>query len=268
MVTVLIIAYPHALGLAAPLVVAVSTSLAAKNGLLIRNRAAFEGARNIEAIVFDKTGTLTKGGFGVTNIDTFKNFSKKDVISFAAAVEAQSQHPLAKGVTRKAEEMGIALQRVERFQLLTGKGSEGTVHGKQVMVVSPGYVKELNLKFDNVKFDQWSSEGKTVVFTLIDKKLVGIIALADIVCETAVEAVKKLKEINVKSIMLTGDNEKVAHYIGKQLAMEEIFAEVLPHEKSEKIEHIQKVEQLRTAMTGDGVNDAPALAKADLGIAV
>ncbi|MFC5591650.1 copper-translocating P-type ATPase [Sporosarcina soli] len=268
MVTVLIIACPHALGLAAPLVVAVSTSIAAKNGLLIRNRAAFEGARNIEAVVFDKTGTLTKGEFGVTNINTSGDFSKEDVISYAAAVEAQSQHPLAKGVTREAEEMGISLQRVENFQSLTGKGLEGTVDGKQVMVVSPGYVKELNLKFDNVQFDKWSSEGKTVVFTLIDRKLAGMIALADIVRETAVDAVNKLKEMNVKSIMLTGDNVKVAHYVGGQLGMEEIFAEVLPHEKSEKIEHIQKVERLRTAMTGDGVNDAPALAKADLGIAV
>lgn len=268
MVTVLIIACPHALGLAAPLVVAVSTSIAAKNGLLIRNRAAFEGARNIEAVVFDKTGTLTKGEFGVTNIYTFGDFSEEDVISYATAVEAQSQHPLAKGVTRKAEEMGIPLQRVENFQSLTGKGLEGTVDGKQVMVVSPGYVKELNLKFDTVQFDQWSSEGKTVVFTLIDKQLAGMIALADIVRETAIDAINILKEMNVKSIMLTGDNVKVAHYVGGQLGMEEIFAEVLPHEKSAKIEHIQNVERLRTAMTGDGVNDAPALAKADLGIAV
>ncbi|PID03742.1 heavy metal translocating P-type ATPase [Sporosarcina sp. P2] len=268
MVTVLIIACPHALGLAAPLVVAVSTSIAAKNGLLIRNRAAFEGARNIEAVVFDKTGTLTKGEFGVTNIYTFGDFSEENVISYAAAVEAQSQHPLAKGVTRKADEMGISLQRVENFQSLTGKGLEGTVDGKQVLVVSPSYVKELNLEFDNVQFDKWSSEGKTVVFTLIDSKLSGMIALADIVRETAVDAINKLKEMNVKSIMLTGDNVKVAHYVGEQLGMEEIFAEVLPHEKSEKIEHIQNVERLRTAMTGDGVNDAPALAKADLGIAV
>ena len=129
-------------------------------------------------------------------------------------------------------------------------------------------MKELNLKFDMVQFDQWSSKGKTVVFTLIDKKLAGMIALADIVRETAIDAINILKGINVKSIMLTGDNVKVAHYVGGQLGMEEIFAEVLPHEKSAKIEHIQNVERLRTAMTGDGVNDAPALAKADLGIAV
>ncbi|WP_186668881.1 copper-translocating P-type ATPase [Sporosarcina sp. BP05] len=268
MVTVLIIACPHALGLAAPLVVAVSTSIAAKNGLLIRNRAAFEGARNIEAVVFDKTGTLTKGEFGVTNIYHSIDFSVEDVISYAAAIERQSQHPLAKGVIRKAEEMGLTLSPVEEFQSLTGKGLKGTVDGKMVLVVSPGYVNELKLEYDNVQFDEWSSEGKTVVFTLIDGKLAGMIALADIVRETAIEAIKKLKEMNIKSIMLTGDNLKVAHYIGKQLGMEEIYAEVLPHEKSEKIDHIRKVEGLRTAMTGDGVNDAPALAKADLGIAV
>ncbi|WP_338657387.1 copper-translocating P-type ATPase (plasmid) [Sporosarcina psychrophila] len=268
MVTVLIIACPHALGLAAPLVVAVSTSIAAKNGLLIRNRAAFEGARNIEAVVFDKTGTLTKGEFGVTNIYHSIDFSEEDVISYAAAIERQSQHPLAKGVIRKAEEMGLTLYTVEDFHSLTGKGLQGTVDGKKVLVVSPGYLNELKLEYDHVQFDEWSSEGKTVVFTLIDGKLAGMIALADIVRETAIEAIKKLKEMNIKSIMLTGDNLKVAHYIGKQLGMEEIYAEVLPHEKSKKIDHIRKVEGLRTAMTGDGVNDAPALAKADLGIAV
>lgn len=268
MVTVLIIACPHALGLAAPLVVAVSTSIAAKNGLLIRNRAAFEGARNMQAVVFDKTGTLTKGEFGVTNISTSKGYSEKDVIFYAASVEVQSQHPLAKGVTNKALEMGITPLKVENFQSLTGKGLQGTVNGKQVLVVSPGYIKELNLAYDKEQFDTWSSEGKTVVFTLIDDKFAGMIALADIVRETAIDAIKQLKEMNVKSIMLTGDNAKVAHYVGQQLGLEEIFAEVLPHQKSEKIEHIQKSERLRTAMTGDGVNDAPALAKADLGIAV
>lgn len=268
MVTVLIIACPHALGLAAPLVVAVSTSIAAKNGLLIRNRAAFEGARNIEAVVFDKTGTLTKGEFGVTNISTSKDYSEKDVIAYAASVEVQSQHPLAKGIIKKATEMDITPFKLEDFQSLTGKGLRGTVNGKQILVVSPGYIKELNLDYDKEQFDTWSSEGKTVVFTLVDNKYAGMIALADIVRETAIEAINQLKEMKIKSIMLTGDNAKVAQYVGHQLGMEEIFPEVLPHQKSEKIEHIQTTEGLLTAMTGDGVNDAPALAKADLGIAV
>ena len=268
MVTVLIIACPHALGLAAPLVVAVSTSIAAKNGLLIRNRAAFEEARKIEAVVFDKTGTLTKGEFGVTDILPSDGYNEEDVILYAAAVESQSQHPLAQGIAKKAEESEITVPQVHDFQSLTGKGLQGTVNDKQVFVVSPGYMKEANLSYSEDSFSKWSSEGKTVVFLLIDDQLAGMIALADIVRETAMEAISELKKMNIKSIMLTGDHTQVAEHIGKQLGLEEIFAEVLPHEKSEKIVHIQEVEGLRTAMTGDGVNDAPALVKADLGIAV
>lgn len=268
MVTVLIIACPHALGLAAPLVVAVSTSIAAKNGLLIRNRPAFEEARKIEAVVFDKTGTLTKGEFGVTDILTSNGYKEEDVISYAAAVESQSQHPLAQGIARKAEQSDIKVPKVHDFQSLTGKGLQGTVNDKHVLVVSPGYMKDAQLSYREDTFSKWSAEGKTVVFLLVNDQLAGMIALADIVRETAVEAVSELKKLNVKSIMLTGDQTQVAEYVGKQLGLEEIFAEVLPHEKSEKIVHIQEKEGLRTAMTGDGVNDAPALAKADLGIAV
>ncbi|VDG96557.1 Copper-exporting P-type ATPase B [Lysinibacillus sphaericus] len=268
MVTVLIIACPHALGLAAPLVVAVSTSIAAKNGLLIRNRPAFEEARKIEAVVFDKTGTLTKGEFGVTDILPSDGYKEEDVISYAAAVESQSQHPLAQGITKKAEQSDIKVPKVYDFQSLTGKGLQGTVNDKHVLVVSPGYMKDENLSYREDTFSKWSAEGKTVVFLLINNQLAGMIALADIVRETAVEAVSELKKLNVKSIMLTGDHTQVAEYVGNQLGLEEIFAEVLPHEKSEKIVHIQEKEGLRTAMTGDGVNDAPALAKADLGIAV
>ncbi|SEJ79708.1 Cu2+-exporting ATPase [Bhargavaea ginsengi] len=268
MVTVLIIACPHALGLAVPLVIAVSTSIAARKGLLVRNRTAFEGARNIEAVVFDKTGTLTKGEFGVTDIATVDGISPEDLLSYAAAVETQSQHPLARGIIKKADELNLTRRKVSDFQSLTGKGLQGMVDGKEVMVVSPGQVRELDLSFDQERFNQWSSEGKTVVFTVIDGRLGGMIALADIVRESAIEAVRTLKEMGVKSIMLTGDNAKVANYVGRQIGMKEIIAEVLPHEKADKIEALQKEEHLKTAMTGDGVNDAPALAKADLGIAV
>ncbi|MFA8439800.1 copper-translocating P-type ATPase [Pueribacillus sp. YX66] len=268
MVTVLIIACPHALGLAAPLVVAVSTSIAAKKGLLIRNRAAFESARFIEAVVFDKTGTLTRGEFGVTNVATEGSYTEDEILALAAAVESHSEHPLARGILKSAEEKKLAIKPVQNFQSLTGKGLFGQVDGKEIMVVSPGYVRSENLSFDEGPFNEWSSEGKTVVFTLVDGKIGGMIALADIIRDTAKEAISKLKEINVKSIMLTGDNEKVAHYVGAKLNMDEIFAEVLPHDKSDKIVEIQTKEGLRVAMTGDGVNDAPALAKADLGIAV
>lgn len=268
MVTVLIIACPHALGLAVPLVVSVSTSIAARKGLLIRNRTAFEGARNIQAIVFDKTGTLTKGEFGVTHIHAEGTYSDNEIIMYAASVEAQSQHPLARGIITNAKEKGITLAKVTDFESLTGKGLRGTVEGKEVMVVSPGYVKQQNLTYDQDSFNIWSEEGKTVIFTLIDGELAGMIALADIVRENSKEVLSELKTMGIKSVMLTGDNRKVAQYVGNQLGMDEIIAEVLPHEKSNKIEQIQNEEGLRTAMTGDGVNDAPALVKADLGIAI
>lgn len=268
MVTVLIIACPHALGLAAPLVVAVSTSIAAKKGLLIRNRASFENARFIEAIVFDKTGTLTRGEFGVTNIAASSPYTEEEVLSLAAAVEAHSEHPIARGILKSAKEKQLSIPPVSNFQSLTGKGLQGVVDGKEIMVVSPGYVRSENLSFDEGPFNEWSAEGKTVVFTLVDGKIAGMIALADMIRDTAKEAINKLKELNIKSIMLTGDNAKVAQYVGGKLGMDEIFAEVLPHEKSDKIVHIQTKEGLKTAMTGDGVNDAPALAKADLGIAI
>lgn len=267
-VTVLIIACPHALGLAVPLVVAVSTSIAAKKGLLIRNRTAFEGARNIEAVVFDKTGTLTRGEFGVTNMHVEGSYTEEEVLSYAAAVEALSQHPLAQGIIADAKHKGIPLKKVVDFESMTGKGLRGMVEDNEVMVVSPGYVNEQKLTYDLESFNKWSDEGKTVVFTLINGEIAGMIALADIVRDTAKGAIKELKDLGIKSIMLTGDNKKVAQYVGKQLGLAEIIAEVLPHEKSYKIEHIQQVDKHRTAMTGDGVNDAPALAKADLGIAI
>ncbi|KRG13954.1 ATPase [Virgibacillus soli] len=268
MVTVLIIACPHALGLAAPLVVAVSTAIAAKNGLLIRNRASFENARFIEAVVFDKTGTLTRGEFGVTNIASSSPFTEEEVLALAAAVESHSEHPIARGILKSTEKRQLSILPVRNFQSLTGKGLQGEVDGKEVMVVSPGYVRSENLSFNEESLNEWSAEGKTVVFTLVNGKIAGMIALADIIRDTASEAINKLKEINIKSIMLTGDNAKVAQYVGAKLGIDEVFAEVLPHEKSDKIVHIQTNEGLRTAMTGDGVNDAPALAKADLGIAI
>ncbi|WP_340084968.1 copper-translocating P-type ATPase [Siminovitchia sp. FSL H7-0308] len=208
MVTVLIIACPHALGLAAPLVVAVSTSIAAKKGLLIRNRASFENARFIEAVVFDKTGTLTRGEFGVTNIAASSPYAEEEVLSLAAAVEAHSEHPIARGILKSAKERQLSIPSVSNFQSLTGKGLQGEVDGKEIMVVSPGYVRSQNLSFDEGPFNEWSAEGKTVVFTLVNGKIAGMIALADIIRDTAKEAIHQLNELNIKSIMLTGDNTK------------------------------------------------------------
>ncbi|MBT2581252.1 heavy metal translocating P-type ATPase [Planococcus sp. ISL-109] len=267
MVTVMVITCPHALGLAAPLVVAVSTSISAKQGLLIRNRTNFEGARNLNAVVFDKTGTLTKGEFGVTDIVASPGFTDNEVLQMAAAIEQNSEHPIATGIVKSAKEQNLPIDKVEDFQSITGKGIEGQVNGRKINAVSPGYVKGENLPFDEDMFNELSEQGKTVVFVLVDDKLAGMIALADMVRDTAKQAVAALKAKGIHSIMLTGDNEKVANWVAAQLGIEEVYAEVLPDDKAKQINKI-KEKGWRVAMTGDGVNDAPALATADLGIAI
>ncbi len=267
MVTVMVITCPHALGLAAPLVVAVSTSISAKKGLLIRNRTNFEGARELNAVVFDKTGTLTKGEFGVTDIIPAGSHHENDVLLWAASAEQNSEHPLAEGVLHKAEEQELKLKEVSDFESMTGKGLKGTVEGKEVLVVSPGYVNERSYEYDKDQFNSLSEKGKTVVFVLVDDELIGMIALADMVRDSAKEAVERLKEMDIHPIMLTGDNQKVADWVADQLGIEEVYAEVLPHNKSDQIKKIQQ-KGWKVAMTGDGVNDAPALATADLGIAI
>lgn len=267
MVTVMVITCPHALGLAAPLVVAVSTSISAKQGLLIRNRTNFEGARNLNAVVFDKTGTLTKGEFGVTEIVPVEGESKADILMLAASLEAHSEHPIAAGIVAHSKDQEITLKKVADFTSITGKGIEGKVDGKQINVVSPGYIKSNGLNYDTDAFNKMSEEGKTVVFVLVDDRLVGMIALADIVRETAKLAIAALKEDGIHSIMLTGDNQKVANWVAKQLEIDEVYAEVLPDDKANQVKDIRN-KGWRVAMTGDGVNDAPALATADLGIAI
>ncbi|MGB6778257.1 MAG: heavy metal translocating P-type ATPase [Planococcus citreus] len=267
MVTVMVITCPHALGLAAPLVVAVSTSISAKKGLLIRNRAGFEDARHLNAVVFDKTGTLTKGEFGVTDIMPSSYYTEEDVLQLAAAIEQNSEHPIATGIVNSAMGQGLEQKRVTDFESITGKGIQGRVGDLKINVVSPRYVNENNLNFDEQQFNELSEEGKTVVFILVDDELAGMIALADIVRETAKEAVSALKAQGINSIMLTGDNQKVADWVAKQLGIDEVYAEVLPDDKATQIKKI-KDKGWKVAMTGDGVNDAPALATADLGIAI
>lgn len=267
MVTVMVIACPHALGLAAPLVVARSTALAAKQGLLIRNRTNFEEARKVEAIVFDKTGTLTEGEFGITEIITEDGYDKNEVLQVAASLEVQSEHPIARGIVAGAKEQKIAFDEPEQFESMTGKGLKGTVEGKKVLIVSPGYVQQEQMEYNKKIFNELSEQGKTVVFVIINNQLAGMIALADKVRESAERAISRLKELNVESQMLTGDNYKVAQWVAKQLNVDQVVAEVLPHEKADKIKEI-KGQGKKIAMTGDGVNDAPALANADLGIAV
>ncbi len=263
-VTVMVIACPHALGLAIPLVIAVSTALAAKHGLLIRNRAAFEIARNVQAVIFDKTGTLTQGKFGVTDTLTFANgLSEKELLQYAASIESRSEHPIAQGIVHSAG----ALMTVENFRAIPGKGAEGSVNGKEIKVVSPGYLRERNVAVTNTAPATLAGQGKTVVFVLIDGNVCGAIALADLIRPESKEAVASLKAMGIRCMMLTGDNKNAAQWVSDQLALDEFFAEVLPQEKAAKIKEVQS-RGLVVAMTGDGINDAPALAQADVGIAI
>ena len=260
----MVITCPHALGLAIPLVVSVSTSLAATNGFLIRNRAAFEQARNLQAVIFDKTGTLTEGTFTVTDILNFnESFSDDEILTFAASLETNSEHPIAKGILEKAENT----LDVEEFNSITGKGIEGVVDGKNVKVVSPGYIREQEIDYSKDEVEEISSQGKTVVFVLIDDKLSGAIALGDKIRESSRNAIKTLHEMGLECVMLTGDNKQTAEYVAKELDIDQVFAEVLPDEKADKVKEVQS-QGKRVAMTGDGVNDAPALAQADVGIAI
>lgn len=263
-VTVMVTTCPHALGLAVPLVVAVSTALSAKEGLLIRSRTSFEQARKIHAVIFDKTGTLTEGKFGVTDVISFQdNINDEKLLNFAAAVENRSEHPIAEGIMSKAKEV----LDVDDFNSIPGKGAEGIVQGQEVKVVSPGYLQENNLEINEEKYYKLSKQGKTVVFVLIDGEVKGCIALADIVRSESKKAISELKQKDIQCIMLTGDNKQVARWVADELDLDEYFAEVLPREKALKVKKVQE-RGLVVAMTGDGVNDAPALAQADVGIAI
>ena len=264
--TVMVIACPHALGLAVPLVIAVSTSLAARSGFLIRDRSAFERAKEITAVVFDKTGTLTEGRAGVTDVLTFDGTAEDDVIGTAAAVEAHSEHPIARGIVRSAEERKLALASVEGFRAIPGVGVEGAVGGRTVRVVGPGYIAERGIGAGDGRAESLQRQGKTVVFLLEDDRLTGALALADIIRPESGEAIRRLKEMGVRCMMLTGDNRDVAAWVAGELGLDEFFAGVLPHEKAEKIREVQQ--RYRVAMVGDGINDAPALVEADLGIAI
>ncbi|OGN88666.1 MAG: copper-translocating P-type ATPase [Chloroflexi bacterium RBG_13_46_14] len=264
MVTVMVITCPHALGLAIPLVVSVSTSISAKAGLLIRNREGFEQARKVQAILFDKTGTLTKGEFGVTDTIILDNtLDEKELIKYAASVETHSEHPIAKGIVAFSEDTWP----VEEFMSMPGKGAQGRVNGKDVKTVSSGYLQESNMEAEDDRLDKVSSQGKTVIFVIIDGKLTGAIALADIIREESKETIARLKEMGIRCMMITGDNEPVARWVSEETGLDEYFAGILPEKKAEKIKEVQ-ARGLVVAMTGDGVNDAPALAQADVGIAI
>jgi Cu2+-exporting ATPase len=260
MVTVMVITCPHALGLAVPLVVAMSTSLGAQHGLLIRNRAAFERARNVGAIVFDKTGTLTKGEFGVEKIIPLtKDITQEDLLNYAAAVDKNSEHPIAQGIVKEAKE----IWNVKDFKSMTGKGVQGTVKGANIKVVSPSYLRDNKISLEEVG----NEHNHTIVYVLKDDQPIGALLLADIIRPESKKAIEELKKMNVQCIMLTGDNQQVANWVAQEIGIDEVIAEIRPDQKADKIKEIQK-RGLIVAMTGDGINDAPALAQADVGIAV
>jgi len=264
-VTVLVIACPHALGLAIPLVVAISTSITAKSGILIRDRRAFEAAKDLNAVVFDKTGTLTEGKFGVS--DVIALIPEDELLKLTASVERNSEHIIAKAIVEYVEHNGVDIPEPEEFRAIPGKGAYGKVAGKEVYVASPNLLKEMKIEVNDERIKELQKQGKTVVFTLVDGKLAGAFALADRIREESYEAVKKLKELGVKVYMLTGDAEEVARWVSRELGIDDYFAQVLPHEKAEKIK-LLKEKGYRVAMVGDGINDAPALVTADVGIAI
>ncbi|PSL07133.1 copper-translocating P-type ATPase [Cecembia rubra] len=265
MVTVMVISCPHALGLAIPLVVAISTTVSASKGLLIRNRTAFENARKITAMVFDKTGTLTEGKFGVSRYESLTDdIDKEELLAFVASLEQQSEHPIAQGIVKAAKEAKLKLKKVENFESLTAKGIQGKIDGKSWKVVSPRYLKENKIEIPE---KAGSDAAETIVFALREEKLIGFIALSDKIREESSKAIETLREKGMKLYMATGDNEKTAKAVSDKLGLDGYYSEVLPHQKVEIIKKLQK-EGHFVAMTGDGVNDAPALAQANVGIAV
>jgi P-type Cu2+ transporter len=265
MVTVIVICCPHALGLAVPLVVAKSTSLSAKNGLLIRNRTAFENARKITMLVFDKTGTLTVGKFEVSKVVLLRNdLTQHELIRLASALEQYSEHPIATGIMQKANSLSVTVPAANDFKALTGEGVEATVDGKQIKVVSPGYLIKNKLPLPG---NFVADEAETTVFILVDGMVAGYISLSDSIRPESAEAIRTLHENHIKSALLTGDNKRVAESVSRKLGIDTWYAEVLPHQKLEKIQELQARREY-VAMTGDGINDAPALAQANVGIAV
>lgn len=270
-VTVLIIACPHALGLAIPLVVAISTALSARNGLLVRKRLALESARKLDMVLFDKTGTLTKGEHGVTDIWPSEGYSEEDILHLVASLEQNSEHIVGKGIVRKAEEQNVHLDKVTGFRALPGLGVEGVLHGNETYVAaSYRYIEEQQLTVPSEireAVKRAATEGKTEVYLVTNKKVIGAIGLADMIRPETKEAIDSLRTMGVKTAMVTGDSDEVASYVSKQLGLDEYFAEVRPENKAAKVKELQ-AKGLRVAMVGDGINDAPALTQADIGIAI
>jgi Cu2+-exporting ATPase len=268
-ITVVVITCPHALGLAIPAVTTISTTMAANRGILVKNADALEFGKTIDIVVFDKTGTLTKGEFGVTDIVELGEWSPKEILGNAAAIEVNSEHVIAKGIIKKAQDEGVRSRKAEKFTALLGKGAKAIVGKQAVYVGNVNLVKDL--KLDAEIHGDWvsklSSEGKTVVYVATDERLQGLIALADLIRDESKEAVRSLKEFGIEVAMLTGDNKQTAAYVAKELGLNTFFAEVLPEQKANTIKQLQE-QGKKVAMVGDGINDAPALVQSNVGIAI
>jgi Cu2+-exporting ATPase len=268
-VTVLVIACPHALGLAVPLVVAITTSIGARNGILVRNRLALEAARNIKVVVFDKTGTLTEGKFGVVGIAT-DGWEENRALALAAAVEGDSEHLIARAIRNAAEERKIPMPAISSFTAIKGRGVQAALDGKSVYVGGPRLLEMLNIspspEISNFA-ENAGQKAQSVVFLIVDKQVVAAFAVADVIRRESKQAVQRLHQMGVEVAMLTGDSRPVADAVAKELGIDHVFAEVLPEHKDQKVAELQS-QGKRVAMVGDGVNDAPALTRADVGIAI
>ena len=267
-VTVLVIACPHALGLAVPLVVAISTTKGARAGLLVRDRRGLEEARNIDAVIFDKTGTLTLGEFRVVSIDTGEATSEEEALRIAASVEAESEHPIARGIVKSAEERDLDYPSAKDFQNITGKGVVATVDGREYRMGGPGMVEGIDVP-DTLQqaADRAGENAQTAIYLIDDGTAIAVFAVADAIREASYEAVRALHERGIEVAMLTGDSQAVADSVARELGIDTVFAQVLPEDKAEKVKELQ-AQGKTVAMVGDGVNDAPALATSDIGIAI
>ena len=269
-VTVLVIACPHALGLAIPLVIAISTTLGARSGLLVRDRRGLEEARNITSVVFDKTGTLTKGEFGVVDVVTGGVLTEEEALRLAATIEADSEHTIAQGIVRSAKERGIAVRGAAAFQALPGKGVQARVDGRELYMGGPALLKSLSLEIPQTlreATERAAGRGQASIYLTDNRQVLAVFALADVVRPESRAAIAALHERGIEVVMMTGDARAVADAVGKELGIDTVFAEVLPEQKASKIEELKRAGK-RVAMVGDGVNDAPALVTADVGIAI
>lgn len=270
MVAVLVIACPHALGLAVPLVASISTTLAARHGFLVKQRLALEAARNISIVLFDKTGTLTEGKYGVTNIWPAGAKDGRELLQLAASVDSHSEHFISKAIVAKARELGVDILDAAGFERLPGKGGKGTVNGTAIYVGGHALLDDLNVAVPSdlqTNIDEENKKGKTIIYAVKDKELLGAFALADVIRDESRQAIRELKKMGVQIAMITGDSQGVAQWVARELEIDEFFARVLPQEKSEKVKLLQSKGN-KVAMVGDGINDAPALTQADIGIAV